>query len=487
MRELLTHSTIATKSRLRAATYFGVALTLFAMLTVIATSFCSLPEALASEADEWTVQFDLNGAEGSIGPIMVNDGVEYCLPECPSALEGMTFDGWVLWEPSDALVVFQPGDTVIADRNLSFFASWKASAPEEGYVLTLQSNFLAAFYVNGEVFYPLRPITVKEGDTLTVAVFTGENGVGLYDWDVKGVEFSDDFDKMDLFFFYDDSNQGFTFQMPACDVTIMALYYWSERTVSFEANGGTGTMEPLIFRGDSVTLPECGFSPPEGMEFDAWLLPYSSSAIVVPGYTLTFIEKQVTIKALWRAALTPEHIHELVAVKAIQPTCEDAGQNAYWKCEGCGKLFADEAASVELASLEEIPALGHDWDEWEVVQEPTATDDGERVRVCKRDDTHHQSEILPATGQEPEGTDKQPDSHEAVDSVGESNGTEDTPNVPDNMGPGEPSPESNPEDNASDSPKSRVWIPVVIGVGAIGATTAVILSKRNRTRYKRLH
>ena len=41
--------------------------------------------------------------------------------------------------------------------------------------------------------------------------------------------------------------------------------------VSFEANGGSGTMDPVSLDPDtSYTLPECGFNPPADMRFDAW-------------------------------------------------------------------------------------------------------------------------------------------------------------------------------------------------------------------------
>ena len=41
--------------------------------------------------------------------------------------------------------------------------------------------------------------------------------------------------------------------------------------VSFDANGGSGTMEPVyVAKGSDYKLPGCGFSPPEGMVFIGW-------------------------------------------------------------------------------------------------------------------------------------------------------------------------------------------------------------------------
>ena len=75
-------------------------------------------------------------------------------------------------------------------------------------------------------------------------------------------------------------------------------------------------------------------------------------------------------------------------------TCETAGQEAYWKCSECGKLFADAEGIREIAAPAEIPA-GHDWGEWTITKEPTATVEGEKTRVCKRDASHVETEAIP--------------------------------------------------------------------------------------------
>lgn len=55
------------------------------------------------------------------------------------------------------------------------------------------------------------------------------------------------------------------------------------------------------------------------------------------------------------------------------PTCEMAGE----KVSVCGTCGAKKEPEV-------IPALGHDWGEWEVVIEPTSKTEGKAVRICKR-------------------------------------------------------------------------------------------------------
>ena len=42
-------------------------------------------------------------------------------------------------------------------------------------------------------------------------------------------------------------------------------------TVTFDANGGTGSMDAVtVASGESYDLPECGFTAPEGKQFKAW-------------------------------------------------------------------------------------------------------------------------------------------------------------------------------------------------------------------------
>ena len=65
-------------------------------------------------------------------------------------------------------------------------------------------------------------------------------------------------------------------------------------TISFDAAGGTGTMPQVpAWKCMSYTLPECQFTAPEGMAFEAWDLGTPGSTIV--------INSAITIKPIWKA------------------------------------------------------------------------------------------------------------------------------------------------------------------------------------------
>ncbi|MBQ7876090.1 MAG: InlB B-repeat-containing protein [Clostridia bacterium] len=80
--------------------------------------------------------------------------------------------------------------------------------------------------------------------------------------------------------------------------------YWNDRpetkyTVSFAANGGEGTMNSVeVIARDSYTLPECGFTAPDGKEFKAWSVNSVEYAV---GDSIT-IEGNVTVTAIWKDA-----------------------------------------------------------------------------------------------------------------------------------------------------------------------------------------
>ena len=78
-----------------------------------------------------------------------------------------------------------------------------------------------------------------------------------------------------------------------------------------------------------------------------------------------------------------EHKHTLTHSDAVAATCTEDGSVEYWTCTECGKHFADENAAEELDSIV-VPALGHDFADYEVETAATCTQPGEEVCTCSR-------------------------------------------------------------------------------------------------------
>ena len=72
----------------------------------------------------------------------------------------------------------------------------------------------------------------------------------------------------------------------------------AEVTISFDPNGGTGTMQPMkVKSGEEFELPECTFTPPEGKEFAGWL---AVNGYVYPAGNVATFSIDQSLKATWK-------------------------------------------------------------------------------------------------------------------------------------------------------------------------------------------
>ena len=108
--------------------------------------------------------------------------------------------------------------------------------------------------------------------------------------------------------------------------------------------------------------------------------------------------------------------HSMVKTAAKEPTCAEAGTNGYYTCKTCGKVYQDEAGEKETTvKAETIPALGHTMTKTEAVA-PTCTEPGNNAyytcatchKVYKdeagKQETTAQAEILKALGHDMDKT-----------------------------------------------------------------------------------
>lgn len=129
----------------------------------------------------------------------------------------------------------------------------------------------------------------------------------------------------------DVSNNQFT--MPPGNVTVNAEFEptGQEYTVKFDPNGGTGSMDSVnVAPGQAYTLPENGFTPPDGKIFKGWNV---SGATKQPGDIIT-INDNVIIKPVWddKPIITPDshnvilHQPQTGGTVSANPTSAKAGE-----------------------------------------------------------------------------------------------------------------------------------------------------------------
>ena len=72
----------------------------------------------------------------------------------------------------------------------------------------------------------------------------------------------------------------------------------AEVTITFDPNGGTGTMQPMkVKSGEGFFLPECAFTPPKGKEFAGWL---AENGKVYPAGDIVYSTGDSVLKATWK-------------------------------------------------------------------------------------------------------------------------------------------------------------------------------------------
>ena len=156
-------------------------------------------------------------------------------------------------------------------------------------------SFTITFNANGGMG-SMEPVTVEEGSRypLPACGFTAPAGQEFKAWEIGGIEYN--------------AGDGY---VVLGNTEIKAL--WKDSavipttfTITFNANGGTGSMEPVtVEEGSRYPLPACGFIPPVNMQFSGWALSADGSVIADGAIMVT---SNITLHAIWE----PVPVNEFV-------------------------------------------------------------------------------------------------------------------------------------------------------------------------------
>ena len=233
---------------------------------------------------EFIVTFDGNGGTGSMEPVTVEEGSRYVLPACGfTAPDGQEFKAWEIGG-----IEYNAGDDYVVLGNTEIKALWKDST-------VIPTTFTITFNANGGTG-SMEPVTVEEGSryVLPACGFTAPDGQEFKAWEIGGVEYN--------------AGDGY---VVLGNTEIKAL--WKDSavipttfTITFNANGGTGSMEPVtVEEGSRYPLPACGFIPPVNMQFSGWALSAGGSVIADGAIMVT---SNITLYAIWE----PVPVNEFV-------------------------------------------------------------------------------------------------------------------------------------------------------------------------------
>ena len=139
------------------------------------------------------------------------------------------------------------------------------------------------------------------------------------------------------------------FASPDAEVTVGEGKPLADFTITFNGNGGSGSMEPVTVKaGTNYILPACGFTAPADQEFKAWEI---SGAEYKVGDSYT-VDRDTEIKALWE--------NSVITPTTYTVTVGNDGN-------GTGTATPSTAAAGTTITLTATPNEGYHFKEWQVI------------------------------------------------------------------------------------------------------------------------
>ena len=286
-------------------------------------------------------------------------------PEKP----GYTFLGWSETK-GGTNVVYRAGDTLTPTESKSY------------YPVYTRNTYTVRFYFDSSLSenYKEQQFTYGQSQALLANSYTN-TGYRFAGWRNAG-----------------NSSQTFGDCATVTNLTtapngIINLYaLWTEitYTVTFSANGGTGSKPSVtVLYSDDIELPDATDFTREGYTLMGWNTTPEPSGSFAPGQKvnrLTTTDRgTVTLYAIWEAL----HAHTAgVWETTIPATCTDKGERVR-KCTDCGVV-------VETAS---IAALGHKEGNYSIINKAASCNGmGEKAWYCERCGCLTKTEAVSPTG-----------------------------------------------------------------------------------------
>ena len=293
----------------------------------------------------WKVTFDANGASGSIAPIWVEKWVSPIeLPNGNSLTNpGKVFDGW-----TDGTTDYAAGERFIGNKNHTLRAIWKdAGVTYTVTVIKTDSYSINESDVKGEV-----PVIENKaaGETFTVPATLSLAHYTQTKWRVQYLHIptsqeggGDPYWATEATYNVDEP-----IVMLAKNIRIVPVWTKNKVEISFDANGGTGTMS-IVKKDYATNLAlttsafDCKFTAPAGMEFAGWSNTPNGSVLangtklVEP---LVSSDDKLTLYAIWENSEHPAFVNPVIAMEGK------------WTVAGHEfQIVADAAATVDSITL----------------------------------------------------------------------------------------------------------------------------------------
>ena len=165
-------------------------------------------------------------------------------------------------------------------------------------------------------------------------------------------------------------------------------------TVTFETNGGTAVDSQIVVADEKAILPTeptKEATANQRYEFAGWYKDQGLNNSF--NFDTDIITSDITLYAKWNEI----HVHTFEKTEAKAPTCVATGNNEYYTCTSCGKIFKDAEGTNETTLEAETIAIdntAHSWNQGEVTTLATCTSEGVMTYTCEHDHSHTKTEPI---------------------------------------------------------------------------------------------
>ena len=220
----------------------------------------------------FTVTFNNNGGTGTMNALTDKLG-RISLPNSNfTAPIGKHFAGWCTNSGGTGTVypvsVYQSSYYTVLD-NVTFYAIWELTEYEVRFSNNGGEGSMDSLYKHYNDTFALP----ENG-------FTAPNHYSFKCWRIESTEY----------------DPGDTVTMPASMMDVLAVWQVDKHTVTFDGNGGTGSMaSQMADYGSFYQLPECSFTAPAHKQFACWSVDGDN---IAPGFSV-IVYGDVTVTAVW--------------------------------------------------------------------------------------------------------------------------------------------------------------------------------------------
>lgn len=213
------------------------------------------------------VTYNANGGSGEMQPSYLSIGETLTLPSCAfTAPKNHVFKGWSFTQNGEIITT----ETLELSSDVTLYAIWE------------RVPYKVTFNANGGT-----------GEMATVDCYTDSYTLPSCDFTPPSSNYR--------FKGWAKVSVGNPIKTSAIllssDVTLYAIWERIPCTVTFNANGGSGSMESATVSSSFYTLPSCEFTPPaNNYEFKGWALTENGTVITDEKLSM---QQDVTLYAIW--------------------------------------------------------------------------------------------------------------------------------------------------------------------------------------------